>query len=412
MNRATLRLVLLISCCHALVHVYEHSLASVEQLIAADSDFGVPVAEQKELSGELGNCLRLPFGLFGLLAGWLADRYGAKRLLVIYLLGCAAASVMAWFAPGLAMLYLSMFTLGLFASIYHPAGVALIAHETTPENRPMALGYHGIFGSAGIAAGPFLAGLVLNTGADWRQYFLLLAIPGVLLAILLIARLPRDRHIKTNDDKSGATDEDETVCWHSYVVLMMFTSLAGFVYAAILTFLPRYLDGAGFQIENIPRESLRNYLTGAVMLLGVIGQYAAGRIARPTTLEPLMAVAMFAAAPFVFWMGFAQGPSRLWAAALFTPLFFMHQPLFNSMVAKYVPRRRRSLCYGLSFTLGFGVGSFGPNFAGHMTSDLLNFSVLGIILCLAACLSLLLWHWNRPERELPLGPDATEDALV
>jgi MFS family permease len=193
---------------------------------------------------------------------------------------------------------------------------------------------------------------------------------------------------------------------------MVFTSLAGFVYAAILTFLPRYLDGAGLELWHIPRESLRNYLTGAVMLLGVIGQYAAGRIGRPTNLEPLMAAAMFAAAPFVFWMGFAQGASRLWAAALFTPLFFMHQPLFNSMVAKYVPRRRRSLCYGLSFTLGFGVGSFGPNFAGHMKSDLLNFTVLGILLCIAASLALLLWYWNRPEQEFPLGPDATEDALL
>ena len=95
MNSSTLRLVLLLSCCHALVHVYELSFASVEQLVA--DDFGVDTA----VTGWLGFCLRLPFGLFALFAGWLADFFGAKRLLLIYLFGSSAAALLAWLAPGL-----------------------------------------------------------------------------------------------------------------------------------------------------------------------------------------------------------------------------------------------------------------------------------------------------------------------
>ena len=87
------------------------------------------------------------------------------------------------------MLFATMFTLGLFASIYHPAGVSLITHHTNPENRTMALGYHGIFGSVGIAVGPFLAGIVLSWGATWRQYYLVLTLPGMMLAMLLLLRL-------------------------------------------------------------------------------------------------------------------------------------------------------------------------------------------------------------------------------
>ena len=93
MNSATFRLVLLVSCAHALVHVYEHSFSSVEQLIAAEYQVG------KDVTGNLGMYLRLPFGCFALAAGWLADRFGAKRLLMVYLLGCSAASVGACFAP-------------------------------------------------------------------------------------------------------------------------------------------------------------------------------------------------------------------------------------------------------------------------------------------------------------------------
>lgn len=406
MKPATLRLVLLVSCAHGLVHVYEHSIASVEQLLLADDSLFDSVQgdrktveeDRKPISGLLGQSLRLPFGLFALLAGWAADRFGAKRLLLIYLIGASVGCGLAWYSPNLGFMFLAMFVLGVFASIYHPAGVGLISHHTTPENRPMALGYHGIFGSAGIACGPFLAGIVLNSGASWRQYYLLLTVPGLLLALLLAWRLSHEIN-GLEADKAG-TDTDphgeDAAHWPSYFVLMTVSALSGFVYAAILNFMPRYLDGVGFDVSGIPDEALRNYLTGGVLLLGVIGQYTAGRIARPSTLEPLMATAFFAATPFIFWMGYAQGMWRLVAAGLFAPLFFMHQPLFNSLVAKYVPRRRRSLCYGLSFTMGFGVGSLGPTFSGFAESPQFNYTVLACVLTGSASLALLLWRWNRP----------------
>ena len=397
MNSKTFRLVLLVSCAHGLVHVYEHSFASIEQLVAVDPAFGIASEAQTQVTGMLGSSLRLPFGLCALLVGWLADRFGTKRLLLIYLIGASAACGLNWFASNLGYLFFSMFTLGVFASIYHPAGVGLISLSTTPENRTLALGYHGIFGSAGIAAGPFLAGLVLNFGAGWREYYLLLTIPGVLLAVLLMARLSHEHNNGlAGDPNSVDPNEDDGVCWRSYSVLMVLASLAGFVYAAILNFMPRYVDGAGLNLAGIPREALRNYLTGGILLLGVLGQYTAGRIARPTTLEPLLAGAFFLSVPCILWMGFAQGTARLWAAGLFAPVFFMHQPIFNSLVAKYVPRRRRSLCYGLSFTVGFGIGSLGPTFSGFAGSDIANYGTLAGVLLMAAFLGLLLWRWNRP----------------
>ncbi len=405
MNAATLRLVLLVSLCHGLVHVYEHSLASVEQLIGEDASFQIEPDHQKEVSGQLGNCLRFPFGVFALLAGWMADRYGAKRLLLVYLFGCSLAAMLIGLTPQLTILYLGMFLLGVFASIYHPAGVGLISHHTTPENRPMALGYHGIFGSAGIACGPFLAGAVLHAGdlldieVTWRHYYFVLAVPGVLLAMLLMWRLAHTRPNVTAGEPStnSLPDADDEAHWPSYFTLILTSGIAGFVYAAILNFLPRYLGDSGLSLADIPQRSLRNYLAGGVLLLGVIGQYSAGRLARPWTLEPLMAMAFFASAPCVLWMAYAEGTTRIVAAALFSPLFFMHQPLYNSLVAKYVPRRRRSLCYGLSFTLGFGVGSFGASFAGYAKSDLMNFGTLAGLLVLTGILSLVLWRWHGPD---------------
>ena len=398
MSPATLRLVILVSCCHALVHVYEHSFASVEQLVAAQ--FGVSQAT----TGELGTYLGLPFGLFAFVAGWLADRLGAKRLLLAYLFGCSAMlalAALAGIAPSLILLGVALFLMGTFAAIYHPAGVGLISHETRPENRPMALGYHGIFGSAGIAAGPFIAAMVLATGVPWWGYFAVLAVPGVVLAVVLMYRFthatdarqpeppgatgvspvplealpgPHPRPLPEGEgtcdenplpEGEGTSDENHSR-WDCYALLMLAMMLAGLIYRGVLTFLPRYLDQSGLDLSGIPAESLRNFLTGLVLLLGIVGQYAAGRIARHGTLEPLMALMFALLVPVLLWMGLATGVWRIAAAAVFAPLFFFHQPLVNSLVAKYTSRRRRSLGYGLSFTLGFGVGSFGAKLAGDL----------------------------------------------
>lgn len=398
LNRSTFRLVLLVSLAHALVHIFEHSFACVEQLVVTDDAFAIVSEVRKQTSGQLGSTLRLPFGLCAMLAGWLADRYGSKCLLLVYLVGASAAALLTFWSPNLAAMYASMFVLGMFASIYHPAGVSLITHHTTPENRSLALGYHGILGAMGTAAGPLLAGVILANGAQWRRYYLVLSVPGILLALIFRSMLSdqdgRVRHEPTGDNQPHPEDETH---WDAYITLLFVTSLAGIVYAGILNFLPRYLDQTGLNFQ-IPKESLRNYLTASVLALGAIGQYTAGRLARPSTLEALIAASFFATAPFVFWMGFAEGHARLWAAGGFTTLFFMHQPLVNSLIAKYVPRRRRSLCFGLSFSVGFGVGSIGPTISGLAQTNLRNFTILGALLTIAAVLCLSLW-WRYGGRQ-------------
>lgn len=415
MPKRVLQIILLVSCCHLLVHVYEQSFASVEQLVALD--FSVT----QRSTGLLATYFRLPFGVCALAAGWLADRWGAKHMLLVYLVGCSATAVFVAASPSLSLLYPSLFAMGTFASIYHPAGLALIGQHTTPENRPMALGYHGILGSVGIAAGPFIAAALLAMDFTWQQFYFFLAIPGVMLALFLRWALPRDERASQSGTVSApphtatspvagvtpansnpsppadSSDSSDTSQWRNYFLLISAILLSGFVYAAVMTFLPRYLDESGLPVEAyIPKESLRNVLAGFVLLLGAVGQYTSGRLARPHTLEPWLVAVFVASAPCLLAMGFASGPLRIAAAALFALIFFMHQPLYNSLVAKYVRRNRRSLAYGLSFTLGFGGGSLGPAVAGALgesfgpNGEVITYCVLAGLIFLSAMMVLAL----------------------
>lgn len=390
MPRRTFYLVLVVSCAHAMVHVFELALPSVEQLIAADYGVG------KEATGSLATLWRLPFGLGALGAGWLVDRLGAPRMLAVYLLGCATIALCVGLSLPFAGLFCAMFAMGLFASIYHPAGLALISHATTAENRPRALGIHGIFGSGGIGLAPFLAGLVLTAAQSWRAYYVFLSVPAAVLGIVFVAYAAMRGAAPGGVAGPGDETSEEDWSRRSYFALTVLAMLVGFIYAAVLSFLPRYMEGAGLAIGHVPTEGLRNYLAGAVLFVGCVGQYVAGRIARPDHLEGQLATVTFAAAPCLLWMGVAVGWQRLAATGLFVLVHFMHQPLYNSLVAKYSARRRRSLAYGFSFAAGMGLGSLGAVFAGLNSSDLVIHTSLAFVAVCGGLWALMLRRWSMP----------------
>jgi len=383
MTPATLRLVLLVSCAHFLVHVYELAFPSVETLIAAEY-FPDHPEQGKRVMGYMGSCWRIPFGVGALLAGWLVDKFGAKWLLVGYLLGCAATSVLAWAAPDLAILFVAMFAMGTAASIYHPAGLSLISRETLPQDRTRALGYHGIFGSLGLAAAPLLAGVVLEV-LDWRQYYLVLSVPGVLLAVLIALFLVEHHRIAARN--GVAPPPADPANWKAFFILTISGTLAGLVYSALMNFLPRYLEDVDLIFTDVADRSRRNFFASGVLLVGAAGQYLAGKIGRVERLERQLAMVYFGTLPLLVAMGFAEGNQRLWAVGAVSFVLFMQQPLYNSLVAQYVPLHRRSLSYGFSHTVAFGVGGLGSAYAGLFTSDRFVYSSLGVFLCAAGVIA-------------------------
>ena len=394
MSPATFRLIILVSCAHGLVHVFELSLPSVEQMIGDEFSVG------RERTGELGMYWRLPFGLGAVLAGWLADRWGSRKMLIVYLIGCAATSVAAFYAPTLSVLFAVMFAMGCFASIYHPAGLSLISRETTAEDRGVALGWHGIFGSIGIASAPFIAALVFTSGqVTWRQYYLILMAPAIVIAILLggsIRRSSNGDKPSTDTDPTKTSSHDTTkMLWTNYSLIVITGALSGIVYGAFMHFLPRYLDSAGLRPDSITPESFRNYLAALVLLCGVGGQAWAGKLAKPERLDTLLPLILFLNAPFLALMAIAEGPLRLVATCLLALVHFMNQPVYNSLVAQCVPRERRSLGYGFSNMMCFGVGAIGPWYAGHAQTDFRVYGGLAIVSLAAAFVGLTLRIRNR-----------------
>jgi len=86
---------------------------------------------------------------------------------------------------------------------------------------------------------------------------------------------------------------------------------------------------------------------------------------------------------------------RYVAAILFSIVHFMNQPIYNSLIAKYTPSSRRSVCYGFSFMMGFGVGGLGAPLAGAITSELVTYLVFSGIALAATVMGVILWWLDR-----------------
>ncbi|MCR9200333.1 MAG: MFS transporter [Planctomycetaceae bacterium] len=372
LSSSVYRIILLVSLAHALVHLLEQSVASMEQVISAAFDL------TSVQSGMLGSALRLPYGVGALFAGMLADRFGEKRVLILYLLGsavtCASFSASNSYGP----VSMQMFALGSFASMYHPAGLALLANQTTLEQRARALGMHGVFGSLGIASAPFLAGIVLSFRPQaWQGYYLLLAAfsggLGVLLYFQLQQTSPTDAQVRRHSKPDSAAPPADETSFHlwPYLALIIGAAFSGIIYGGVLHFLPRYLkeSSANDVIQQwtgirLSGQALGNYAAALALVCGAFGQWTAGRIARSDRLAWQLAIVYALNIPFLVAMAFLSGPGRLVAASLWAFVHFMNQPLYNSLLPEFLPRERRSLGFGFSNMMGFGVGALGPPLVG------------------------------------------------
>ena len=174
MNDNDRSIVALVMTAHGMVHTYELSIPIFMTAWLAKME-----VSEAALGGLVGAGYFL-FGAGALPGGILADRFGSRRLIVGCFAGMGGAFVLLGLLPGLWGIGAALVAWGAAASVYHPAGLALIS--TGVRQRGRALAYHGIAGNVGIAGGPLATALLLLV-FDWPTVALLLGLPALAAAV-------------------------------------------------------------------------------------------------------------------------------------------------------------------------------------------------------------------------------------
>ncbi|APX98276.1 MFS transporter [Natronorubrum daqingense] len=353
---------------HSLVHWFETSIPIFLVVWLAEFDVSLLV---------LGLVLAPSYGLFGfgaLPAGVLADRFGAKRLILLCLAGMSAAFVLIAGAAYVDSIYAIAFGLllwGLAASVYHPAGLALIS--TGVEERGTVFAWHGIAGNIGIALGPFVAATLLIF-LEWQYVAAILAIPGFIAAVYgLQADFDATAAVEENVD-AGSDDaltlgdflsNSRTLFASAFAVVFVIVTFEGLFYRGMLTYLPEILHGLpvmegidiGAGLEGIEPA---DYIYVGLLVVGMAGQYAGGKLTDRFAAERgLMVIfAILALLALVFVPVSSIGLVPLLALCGVIGFFlFAIQPFYQEAVAVYTPADTRGLSYGYTYLGEFGLGS-------------------------------------------------------
>ena len=353
LNREERRALLFASTAHAFVHSFMLILPAV--LIPIMSEFDISVTEV----GFLGTLSYLMFGLGAIPAGWLTDKFGSRGLVIICLIGSGASSLFIGLSTDLVMLYAGLMLLGLFTSIYHPAGLAMISRRI--RNIPRALGYHGIFGNVGLAGAPLISGLNAGYG-DWRDAYLIFGSLSLTIGIYFYLKPLTKGQLGENE----ANHEEGKTLFPELIIFYLSTIIFGFVYRGTLTFMPYLFTHKVMLWEGLDPIAVGGVVTTAALLTGMFGQWLGGRAAEKYSLTlTLMPLGVIVSLSLMF-MGMTEQYALVIWAFIFTTFIFAGQPVGNTLLASYSSLKSRGKGYGMNIAIGFGIGSFSSTLSGYV----------------------------------------------
>lgn len=356
---------------HAATHFAELVYPTLAVVLAAES--GLPLDEV--LAWSFAGYLL--FGLGALPAGLLADRLGARPVLLAGLGGTGLGLVATGLAePGLGVA-VGLGVVGLSASAYHPAGMGLITRTVSARGR--ALGVNGIFGNVGIALTPLLTEQ-LARALGWRGA--LLACGAVLLGVTAFcAALRIDEPPRAQEPPAGQAASGNGTALVALGVLAVCAMLGGISYRANTLAQPAYFA------ERVAIVDF-GLATSLVYVCGIAGQYVGGAVADRFPLRWGYVAFHAASLPALLLVGATWNVPLLVVAATFVFFSLGMQPIENSLFAQLTPDRWRSTGYGLKFILTFGVGSAGVWIVkwAETTWGLAGvFPVLAVVVALLVC---------------------------
>lgn len=395
MSRKSAQLSLGFSC---VGHTFSHLFAPIFYVVALslETDLGLSHGQLISLI-VVGNIL---FGVAAPVAGWLGDKWSATGMMVLYFFGTGIGMTMTGFSSEPLSIGAWLAVTGLFASIYHPVGIAWLVRNA--EKTGTALGINGVFGGIGPGVAALVAG-VLTDAFGWRSAFVvpgvLMLVTGAAFALLIgsgvIVESKEDLHKKPPASKRDMV--------RAFAVLAVTMLCTGLIYQAIQPALPKMFavklaDWTGDGVFAV------GALVAAIYFVAGGAQVVAGKLADHYPLKWVYLGAFVLQAPVLFLAAGLGGAGLLIVALVMVTANVGALPAENALVARYAPSQWRSLAFGLKFILAFGLSGLGAQLEAYLF-DLTGgfhwlFSVLTAI-ALVAIVAILLLPNERKEAVQP-----------
>lgn len=211
--------------------------------VLVSTDFGASVVTAGFVSAAFG-IATIPSRLAG---GWLADRLGRRRTIVLGLACCAAAQFGIAASGSLAAVTVFAVLLGLVFELYEPPSQAMIADAVGPAERVRAYSLL----NAALAVGGMGAGLIATSlgRLDLSWLFVADAVSCLACALIVCAALPADRSGRAAPAPESDSGPSSIISrpWRDRALLLMLACGTAYalVYLQVMMALPLSLARRG-----------------------------------------------------------------------------------------------------------------------------------------------------------------------
>jgi predicted MFS family arabinose efflux permease len=332
------------------------------------------------------------------LVGMLADRYGARPVLILSaLLYAAGLVIMTQFGGTLGLDIGGLLSGIAIAGAGFGVLMAVVSRAVPASQRSQAVGAVAAAGSLGTLGLAPLGQQMIN-GFGWRAALLVFA--AIALSMALLAIFLRERDV-VEDAAPAAAESEQTLgealraaATHpGYLAMTAAFFACGFQLVFITTHLPSYLALCGLPV-SVGASAL-----GLIGLCNTFGTYGAGLLGarysqkrllalvyllRTLAIIAYIAVPITAASTLVF--GAAMG--LLWLSVA---------PLVSGIIGRMFGLKHFSMLYGLVF-FSHQLGSFCGALLGGMTFDLTGSYTLGWLSLIVIGLLAFALQWPMDDR--------------
>ena len=304
----------------------------------------------------------IAFGLFSLPSGWLADRWSREGMMLVFFVGIGLSAVMTSFAQSPAQMAAGLLLIGIFASIYHPVGLAMIARGDKSMGLDIAV--NGVWGNMGVAVAALLTGFLIDL-VSWRFAFAFPGLVSVGVGLAYFFSFRNRINWRLNVPKSSgkvphaaATTADlqmersRAIALASAIVLFT-TAVASITFQGTTFALPKVFDERLSGLAVSATEV--GIYTFIVFAVASVAQLIAGKMLDrfgPRTV--FIGVALIQILFFLLMPGSAD-----WIALLVALGFmlgtFSQTPINDYMIGKMAKSELRATVYGVRYIISFAV---------------------------------------------------------
>jgi MFS family permease len=303
------------------------------------------------------------FGVFAVPAGWLADRWSREGMMAVFFAGAGIAAILTGFAQTPLQIGLGLFVVGVFAAIYHPVGLALVAAEK--KGLGMAIAINGVWGNLGVGCAALFTGYLIET-AGWRSAFIVPGLVSIGFAVAYVVAF-HERVLSRNNRvgktataqpvQSGGTtpmsDEMRALLLRVTIVILCAAALDSFIFQGTTFALPKVFDERLGGIAESAKAI--GFLAFIVFAVASVGQLVVGSLLdRVGARGVLMGVVLI---QIVF---FSSMPGLTDWAAVVVALGFMlgafgQIPINDYLIGQVAKSELRASIYGARYLLSFMV---------------------------------------------------------